>query len=313
MEKEIELSIIVPIYNVEMYLNECLESIYKINNISKEIILVNDKSSDKSYQIIEKYKREYPIETVIVNHNINQGLSQARNSGLRIAKGKYISFVDSDDLILSKKYETIFNENKEKNLDIILANGREYKDKKIGEKFKRSMEIKELKITSGKLYLKKMLESNSYYEMVWLNIYKRDFLIENNIEFYKGLLHEDALFTFLVLMKAKNVKYVDIDFYLYRQRDNSIMSNITLKNEKHRLFICDRLVSLVKKKKENDQILNKYIFNLYWGVFRRSKIQNNKLLLKIFFLKTKSLKIFVKKIILLLNLIFNKKRIDLLI
>ena len=100
--KNMKLSIVVPIYNVEKYLEECLESIYKLN-IKKEIILVNDESPDKSYLIIEKYKKLYPNETVIINQK-NKGLSGARNSGLEIAKGKYIAFIDSDDFIGATRF-----------------------------------------------------------------------------------------------------------------------------------------------------------------------------------------------------------------
>lgn len=305
---EIDLSIIVPIYNVEKYIEECLKSIYSIQNISKEVILVNDKSSDNSYKIIEKYKKKYPLETKIINHKINKGLSEARNSGLKIAKGKYISFIDSDDMILYKEYEECFLLNKNYDLDIILGNGKYYKNKIIKERFFREIKIIKLGITTGKNLLKNMLELNNYYEMVWLNFYKRDFLIRNNINFYKGLLHEDALFTFLVLLKANKVKYVNKEFYLYRQREGSIMSRVSLKNEKHRLFICKNLTDIIfKEKKELDCCFFRYIFNLYWGVFSRNKLQNKKVLYKILFLKTNSFKFFIKKIILIISFPFSKK------
>ena len=304
---DIELSIIIPIYNVEKYLKECLESVYKIKNISKEIILVNDKSMDNSYKIIEEYKEKYPLETIIINHDINKGLSEARNSGLKIAKGEYVSFIDSDDIVLSEKYEEIFSSNKEYNLDIILGNGKYYKKNEIKERFIRNEEIEHLGIVSGKTLLENMLKLNSYHEMVWLNFYKRYFLIKNNISFYKNLLHEDALFIFLALLKASKVKYVNVDFYLYRQREGSIMSNISLKNEKHRLFICEKLCFIAKEEKVKSCYIFKYILSLYWGVFFRSKLQNKNLLYKILFLKTKSSKSFIKKIILLMYFPFSIK------
>lgn len=307
---KIELSIIIPIYNVEQYLEECLESIYNIKNTSKEIILINDKSPDNSYKIIEKYKRKYPLETIVINHEINKGLSEARNSGLKIAKGKYVSFIDSDDIILSKQYEECFLLNKDYNLEIILGNGRYYKGNEIKEEFERDNKIKQFETTTGKILLENMIKLNSYYEMIWLNFYERDFLIRNNINFYKGLLHEDTLFSFLTLLKANKVKYIDKDFYLYRQRENSIMGNISIKNEKHRLFICDKLSNIILKEKfrvDFECYIFKYIFNLYWGIFSRNKLQNKKVLHKILFLKTKSFKFFIKKIILIINFPFNKK------
>ena len=306
----VELSIIIPIYNVEKYLEECLESIYCIQNISKEIILVNDKSPDNSYKIIEKYKKKYLLETIVINHELNKGLAEARNSGLKIARGKYVSFIDSDDIILPKQYEECFLLNKDYDLEIILGNGKYYKENKIKEKFRRDRKIKQFGITTGKIILENMIKLNSYYEMVWLNFYKRDFLIKNNIDFYKGLLHEDTLFNFLALLKANKVKYINKNFYLYRQRKGSIMSTVSLKNERHRLFICDSLSNIVVKEKgefDFECYIFRYIFNLYWGVFSRNKLQNKKILCKILFLKTRSFKFFIKKIILIICFPFNKK------
>ncbi|MGL6168669.1 MAG: glycosyltransferase, partial [Fusobacteriaceae bacterium] len=102
-----ELSIIVPIYNVEIYLRECLESLYKIKGIKKEIILVNDGSKDNSYKIIEEYKEKYPDITKVINKT-NGGLSSARNSGLKEATGEYISFIDSDDFVDHLMFEEFF-------------------------------------------------------------------------------------------------------------------------------------------------------------------------------------------------------------
>ena len=91
-----QLSIVVPIYNVEQYLRECLDSLYKIDGIDYEVILVNDGSKDGSREIMEEFKQSYPERTVIVDKE-NGGLSSARNAGMRVAKGEYISFIDSDN------------------------------------------------------------------------------------------------------------------------------------------------------------------------------------------------------------------------
>ena len=120
-----DLSIIVPIYNVEEYLAECLKSLYKISNLRYEVILVNDGSKDNSYQIMEEFKRLYPKQTVIVNKE-NGGLSSARNAGLKIAKGKYISFIDSDDFIDTDEFEKFVIEGIKSRVDIAVGNMRYY-------------------------------------------------------------------------------------------------------------------------------------------------------------------------------------------
>ena len=102
-----QLSIVVPIYNVEQYLRECLDSLYKIDGIDYEVILVNDGSKDRSREIMEEFKQSYPERTVIVDKE-NGGLSSARNAGMRVAKGEYISFIDSDDFIDVQEYKKVF-------------------------------------------------------------------------------------------------------------------------------------------------------------------------------------------------------------
>lgn len=124
-----ELSIIVPIYNVEDYLEECLESLYNIKNIELEIILVNDGSKDNSFKIMEKFKDMYPEKTVLINKE-NGGLSSARNAGMKAAVGEYISFIDSDDFIDVDEFERFFKEGQKDKLDVIVGNMRYYTPEK---------------------------------------------------------------------------------------------------------------------------------------------------------------------------------------
>ena len=98
-----KISIIVPIYNVELYLERCLDSIYKIRGVNKEIILVNDGSTDKSLEIARKYALIHEKETILITQE-NKGVSKARNEGLKVATGDYISFIDSDDYIYHEEF-----------------------------------------------------------------------------------------------------------------------------------------------------------------------------------------------------------------
>ncbi|MDG0811835.1 glycosyltransferase [Cohnella rhizosphaerae] len=122
-----DLSIIIPVYNVEEYLQECLDSIYKIKEINKEVIIINDGSTDSSQTIIDKYLEKYPLDTKVIIQE-NQGLSGARNSGLNVAEGEYVTFIDSDDFIIPQKYVELFNLGVNCNLDIIVG-GFKYKFK----------------------------------------------------------------------------------------------------------------------------------------------------------------------------------------
>lgn len=268
-----ELSIIVSIYNVEKYLKQCLESLYSIKNIKKEIILVNDESPDESYKIIEKYKNLYPGETVIINKK-NGGLSSARNAGLKVAKGKYISFIDSDDWVDTEKYQKFIKEILEDNVEVGFGNALYYYDssKKFGKEFERSEAVKNKKIKSGKELFLQSYETNFFRMEVWDNLYNRDFLLKNNLFFKEGLLHEDEEFTIRILMESQKVKYYDIPFYFYRQREGSIMQTRGIKNLKDMAKIARMILEYVNKDKKNQ--INNILCNRSYSLYRNSLLKS---------------------------------------
>lgn len=265
----IELSIIIPIYNVEKYLEECLESVYALN-IKKEIILVDDSSPDNSWKIIEKYKEKYPEETVVIKQQ-NTGLSGARNKGLENAKGKYVIFIDSDDFIETKEFESFFYEVLNEDLEIGVGNAKYYYLNGDTKKFNRSNEIKINKILSGKEYFELAVKTGNHRDEVWDDVYKREFLIQNSLKFKKGLCHEDIIFSIEALIKAKKVRYIDKTFYFYRQRENSIMATLNEKTESCKLYIAKELL-----KEENKEIkgLGHYLLDRLWEVYKKNKATN---------------------------------------
>ena len=113
----LKLSIIVPVYNVEKYVEKCLESLCGLK-IENEIIVVNDGTKDSSLEIVERFKENHKNENIIIISQENQGLSEARNNGLKAAKGEYISFIDSDDFVDTENYEKFINEVTEDKVDI---------------------------------------------------------------------------------------------------------------------------------------------------------------------------------------------------
>lgn len=280
-----ELSIIIPIYNVEEYLEECLDSIYEIKGIKKEVILINDGSTDKSQDIINKYKEIYDDETVVIVQK-NKGLSSTRNAGIDVARGRYISFIDSDDFIDSEKFTSFFKECKDNDLDVgagdllYYCNGKAFNDKGMQ---KRAFRLKEVPACNGLDYWEHCLETktdNNRVEVV-RNLYKRTFLNENNIRFMTGLLHEDTLFMHEIMVKAKKVKYMDYNFYFYRTREGSIMTTQSYKNSIHKLFIANELQNIKEKEKINLMSWDTVIFSLYFDAVRRYKIKNDQLYNKI--------------------------------
>lgn len=263
-----ELSIIVPIYNVEDYLEECLKSLYNIKNIKLEIILVNDGSKDNSFKIMEKFKEIYPEKTVLINKE-NGGLSSARNAGMKAAVGEYISFIDSDDFIDVGEFEKFFKEGQKDKLDVMVGNMRYYTPEKTGDSLFRSDIIKNSGIVNGIDFFWNLFQKpKCFREEVVDDIYKREFLVKNNIWFNENIVHEDSEFTPLVYLKAEKVKYIDRAFYFYRQRTGSIMNKVSEKSIVSLESICEKFFIECKNldSKKGKEVLSSLILSFYSGV-----------------------------------------------
>lgn len=237
MISKIKVSIIVPVYNVENWIEECLISLLNQTLKEIEIILINDGTKDNSIKKIEKYLDD---ERIILINQENKGLSGARNRGLEIAKGEYISFVDSDDYIDKEMLEKMYDSSN--NLDIIFCDFISFVDNQFNrenfrkkyEYFKNNLNIK----TGSKYYIPELT-------VVWNKLYKREFIHENNIKFIENIIHEDNDFTLRTLLLAKKVKYIEEPLYYYRdKREGSIMSSIS-KDRKILSFV--EIIKNIKK------------------------------------------------------------------
>lgn len=217
-----KVSVIVPVYNVEDYILECLTSIISQTLKEIEVIVVNDGSKDRSIEKIQHLVEQH--ENIRVVQKENGGLSSARNEGLKHATGEYIAFIDSDDFIESDFLEKLYKEAKSQNLDMVCGGYTTYFSSYNQEKKIRNDLLFTSNVISGKEFLKLQLENNDYRMEVWDDLYRREFLIENNLIFTENILHEDEEFTPKALLLAKRVKLVETYGYNYRQRENSIMS-----------------------------------------------------------------------------------------
>lgn len=212
-----EISVIVPIYNVENYLERCLESIINQKFNDLEIILVNDGSTDKSRLICEHYK-ERDRRIIVINKD-NGGLSDARNSGLRVATGKYIGFVDSDDWIDYEFYYILHNIAKETDADVISALYTSTAKEGICAKNKHMVQV-----LSGdevlKHYLKSAIKGGETYVPCWSKIYKKEII--EKIIFRKGKLYEDIMFNWELFNCSVKYAYCDYKGYFYYINVDSI-------------------------------------------------------------------------------------------
>ena len=209
---------------VEKYLKKCIDSIINQTYKNIEIILVDDGSSDNCGKICDEYAKK--DERIKVIHKKNGGLSDARNSGLDIATGEYICFVDSDDHISNTYVEKLLSAALKNHADIVACNFL-YIDEKDRTWIKKE---KKEKLYSSSEAIKDIFTTSQNTEiMVWNKIYKTRLFIDNNIKFPFGKIHEDNFTTYKLYDKANCIYLINDKLYYYLQRDNSIMSKF---NEK---------------------------------------------------------------------------------
>lgn len=211
----IKVSVVVPIYNVEKYLEKCLASLVAQTIDSIEILLINDGSKDGSGEIAKRYANEY--ENVYYFEKENGGLSDARNFGIRECQGKYIGFVDSDDYVELDMFEKMYEEANEKKADVVSCDYIiEYSD--------------HCKTVCGSISSK---TEERFFEMkaaAWNKLYRTEWLKELGILFPKGLIYEDTAFFCQLIPYIKTVGYVSSPFVHYVQRNNSISNSQGIKN-----------------------------------------------------------------------------------
>ena len=223
MKKRSTFSIILPVYNVEKYLKACLDSIYNQTFQDFEIIAVNDGSTDGSLGILNDYCDKYG-KMVVVSQD-NRGLSAARNVGLLHAKGEYICYVDSDDVIFSgmlEKISSCFGDTVE-----IVA----YNHVHVDEEFElldcniqRLSELKLLKGCGKDIYMS-LTNSHKYFNAVWRMCVRRSYLDEIGVTFVEGIFYEDVMYTLTCYLNAKCMIYIDEQLYAYRKREGAITSS----------------------------------------------------------------------------------------
>lgn len=279
-----KLSIIIPIYNVERYIKDCIMSVITQSYTDYEVICVDDGTKDKSINVIRDLIKDFPIQLqnrIRIISQQNSGLSVARNTGLIHARGEYVMFLDSDDWLendsLIKLLEDIDN------YDLICFNGRKYFE--VDNKYDNIDDIDVCFYDTGWDYYNKnaLLNRKFPFVCVVLRLYRRSFLIDNNIFFVKDIYHEDNMFTPYVCFYAGKVKVVDVCVYDYRIRKGSITSSITQKHLLDKLYIANtqaRFFSSLEKNVDK-RVVYRTISHLYHNVFDSLTKQNKSDILKL--------------------------------
>ncbi len=257
-------SIIIPVYNVEFYLRECLDSVIAQTYPGWEAICVNDGSTDGSALILNEYAARDSRLKVITQPN--GGLSAARNAGVDAAKGDYVFFLDSDDW-LEKNALEVLSTNIE-NEDMLCFSGRRYFES--DRAFHDADQLEPHSYVSGMDYYNDnaLLTRDFAFVCVVLRIYKREFLSRHSLKFKEGIFHEDNLFTPLVCFYAKHVKVINECLYDYRVRTNSITTTINNKRLRDLLGTANTLAAFFISKQGFDKtVVYRSITHHYQSVF----------------------------------------------
>lgn len=270
------ITVVVPVYNVELYLSQCIESICNQTYRDLEIILVDDGSKDISGIICDEYAEK--DERITVIHKENGGLSDARNAGIEVASGEYICFIDSDDFIDSQMLENLYLSCVQNEVQISICKRKFVYD---NEEVKSIRKKYDTKIFSGVEGFKHfLLEDIDGFVVAWNKLYKTSLF--NNIKYPKGVIHEDCFTTYKLLLASNKVAYIDYIGYFYRQRNGSIMNNGNFEKDSVMLDAYENILSFVKENYPEFSMAAEYRYvltNLYVASKVSSVSEKEKLLL----------------------------------
>lgn len=268
----IDISVIVPAYNVEKYISSCLDSLLNQTKKEIEIIAIDDGSTDNTLNILNEYKRNNPNKIHVISQN-NQGLSITRNNGIKLSTGKYISFVDGDDEIDTNLFKNLWDKLEEFPYDVVAFNVEIiYPNKKIIVNPGITSDIKDFNLDSKKKFLTDM------YCMACNKIYKRDLFKDDNLLFTPNTWFEDVLLMHKLIPNLTSLGYLDFPGYKYYQRENSITYTYSDKL-KDINFVLEKILEYYKKndlysiyKSELEYIYVRYMFATY--IKRLAKTKN---------------------------------------
>ena len=275
-----KVSIIVPVYNVGHYLEECILSIVNQTFQEIEILLVDDGSTDRSLTIMQDFARKDKRITLLTQPN--KGASAARNQGIEMATGEYLLFVDSDDTITPDTAEVLYDTAIKTNSDLVLGNALWcYPDGSQEVVFKRDGFPNEFTFASGEsCYIALMERSNAFPPSVCLFFIKRELVIQKKLFLKEGITHEDELWCAQAMLSAGRVSLLDFNYYYYRQHDSPQMYANKIDYRINSILTVIEELNLLaiqfKKKEKIDVMSSIYvkIFRLFYIIIKLQRTDN---------------------------------------
>ncbi len=262
------ISVIIPIYNSQKHLEECLSSVLQQTYQNLEVILVDDGSTDDSSKLVNDYKKRN--QNIKVIHQKNQGLSAARNAGLKIATGDYITFVDSDDKIEANMIENLIKALQKDNSDIAVCSFKETypNHKTVG--FSKNHPPKSFTTEAA---LRAMLKEEGFMLSSTMKLYPTKYF--NDISFPINKLHEDVAITYKLIMKARKISFVPDESYIYNHHQDSIISQSFNERKLDLINFTDKMCDDIDQKYPNlKNITNERRIRARFSILRQIPLNN---------------------------------------
>lgn len=272
-----KFSIIIPCYKVEKYLSECVDSVLNQTFTDYEIILVDDGSPDRVPMICDEYSTKYTFVKTV--HKPNGGLSDARNVGLKQAKGEYIFFIDSDDYLIDKNVLQRISQKLKSNPDVVAFKSIKWFETN-GELSHSTTDlaVSDDRLSACEKYIE-LIDKDTYSNSAWSKVIKRTLLVDNNIEFEKGLLGEDNDWYYKVVGVLSSLELIDEPLYVYRQRAGSITKTYKNKNLEHLLWIIEKWTNYINdgEMTDNKKVIRNSLAKQYChAIIGYSSLENPK-------------------------------------
>ena len=280
----IDISIIIPVYNIEKYISMCISSVFSQEGVKYEIICIDDESTDNSYATLRAFERENRNVRIIRQKHAGQG--SARNKGIKLSRGRYILFLDGDDYLKPNVLGEIVKKADETKIDFLTFDlSVEYED--INLRATQDDYYKARKgycsIMRGMDFFSKLVLNNEYIDSAALMLINSCWLKETNLEFYEDIYYEDALFCLKCFLCAKRVIHYEKEIYVYRIRKNSTMtSKVTYYNVHSKLVVFREGMKVLLNIPESESVFQnavaKYLGQVSAGVrFYDRKCEENRL------------------------------------
>jgi len=265
-KNQLRLSIIIPFFNVEKYIAECLDSVYAqdIPESEYEVICVNDCSPDNSREIVLEYQKKHD-NLILIEHETNKMLGAARNTGLRAAQGKYVWFIDSDDYIRPNVLFKLLDVLKKNSLQILSFNTQCFNSD--GQKFEyvSTFPYSINSVIKGVEFLKNKVPYWKKPVTAWTKIYDREFLLSNHFLYPEGVFFEDEILSLKTLYQCERFMFHNEVIHYYRVNEQSIMNKNFLSGEKlgHRMIMFFGAIEFLENQKKNENVLSEELINYY--------------------------------------------------